>query len=90
MGSATSAWNDRGRDHQAGARLNCQARYERPLYLRDQRGTTKSGLAKVGQDGEDPAVIVGSFVEPELEKDLADVRLDRLGTQDEQLRDRAV
>jgi hypothetical protein len=83
MGNATSACSDRGRDNQAGARLNCRARYERPLYLRDQRDTKKSGLAKVGQDREDPAVIVGSFVEPELEKDLPDMRLDRLGTQDE-------
>ena len=47
-------------------------------------------MAKVGQDGEDPAVVVGGLLEPELQEDLADVRLDGLGTEEEELRDRVV
>jgi hypothetical protein len=38
-------------------------------------------MAKICEDCKNPAVVIGSFVEPELEEDLADVRLDGLGTQ---------
>jgi hypothetical protein len=45
-----------------------------------QGSDSTSGAAKVGQDSENPAVVVGSLLEPELEEDLADMSLDRLGT----------
>jgi hypothetical protein len=78
--------------HGIRALNSCRARTEHPFYFRDwaAAGTKKSGVTKIGQDCEDPAVIVDSFVEPELQQDLADVRLDGLGTQDQQFRDRVV
>jgi hypothetical protein len=76
-------------DDRHGTHGSCRPRHEHPLDL-VPAWHTNSGVAKIGQDREDPAVIVGSFVEPEFDEDLADMRLDSLGTQDEQFRNRAV
>jgi hypothetical protein len=70
---------------------SCCARHEHSSCVRDwRRHEGAARAAKIGLDCEDPAVVVGGLVEPELEQDLADLCLDGLGTRYQQFRDRAV